>query len=138
MCLFQVVDAIADAPEVLFDLEEVFGVVEGSTWAPPAVRRNNSWTSLADGSIETDATYGDREVTIVLDGEHGTPEEQVANIQALARLMSSPRWLKAHLCGTAHPVFFRTRRADAQIRDFRTTLKQLAASVSRSAETVAL
>ncbi len=115
--LLKFVDRIAETPETLFDFKAHFKIESGSKFDPPQARRVVTGSTLADGSFESEPTWDDRKVVLELSAMRGTAEEQAKAIQTLTRLASSPRWLMMQADGMAHPVFFRTRRADTRIND---------------------
>lgn len=117
---FQFVDVIGATPDVLLDLDDAdpFWVADGASISPPSVRRSAT-QGLGDGSIETGSSYDDRTIVLPLRLARVDSETQAQAIQKLIRILDrrDGAWLRMMLPGMAEPLFFRTRRASAEVID---------------------
>src|SRR5690606_11716958 len=102
------VDSLSADPVVLLDLDvDPYKVVD---WNPGLPSRDRSWASsyLVDGAVESGSAYSNRELSIELLILEPDDDGTAMAWQDLARVLSSPRWLRYTPRGSSSPVFFRT------------------------------
>lgn len=135
--VIQFVDRITADPAVLLDLNN-----DGAPFAttlfsavPPPLRRAMGGTMLLDGDIEFASARADRVLELTVDLMAEDQNAKAAGLQALARVMDRPRWLRYQPNGAPKPVFFRTRRGDiTQLASIDVTAAKVELQLSLPAE----
>jgi hypothetical protein len=108
-------------PAVLLDLDNgtPFGILDDSSVSPTSIRRTTAAGIRTDGEIEVSTAYDAREITLSLMIEEVSAESQSTSIQTLHRILDRREgaWLKWQSEGMVKPLFYRTRRASADVLD---------------------
>ena len=110
------VNEISASPTVRLDLSDgaVWRVdLNGTSLAPPRLKRASYGNFIADGEHVAASTYSDRDVRLSLTLTTANTNAMATQLQNLARELDRAtnilRWWPA---GATHPVFFETKRSD--------------------------